>query len=86
LMETVGGVMSGYWEMGNVVIAMIPTSTITRETTMEVTGLFINTSAIIVLFYRIYTSYFLAVSLVAAAAGDADAGGAMLIAVPSRRF
>src|ERR1041385_894630 len=43
---TVGGVMSGYWAIGNVAIAMRPTSTITTDVTMAVTGLFINTSAI----------------------------------------
>jgi hypothetical protein len=45
----VGGVISGYCEMGRVLIAMTPTSTITSDMTMAVTGLFIKTSAIIVL-------------------------------------
>src|SRR5260221_4271900 len=43
---TVGGVMSGYCAIGSVVIAMRPTSTITTDVTIAVTGLFINTSAI----------------------------------------
>jgi hypothetical protein len=49
----VGGVMSGYCEMGRVVMAINPTSTITTDTTMAVTGLFIKTSAIIAFPYGI---------------------------------
>src|SRR5258708_631118 len=44
---TVGGAMSGDWEMGKMLIEIRPTKTITIEMTMAVTGLLINTSAII---------------------------------------
>src|SRR5260221_6228501 len=46
VMLTVGGVISGYCAMGNEDIAISPTSTITIEVTIAVTGLLINTSAI----------------------------------------
>jgi hypothetical protein len=49
LIETVGGVMSGYWDIGNVLIARSPTKTITIDITIAVTGLLIKTSAIILL-------------------------------------
>ena len=48
---TVGGVISGYWATGKVVIAIIPTNTITTDITMAVTGLFIKVSAIIIIFF-----------------------------------
>ena len=50
---TVGGVMSGYWEMGNVLNAISPTSTITTEITIAVTGLLIKVSAIIYLRFKL---------------------------------
>ena len=52
-MFTVGGVMSGYWAIGKVVSAIKPTSTITIEITIAVTGLRIKVSAIN--YYYFYT-------------------------------
>src|SRR5258708_19268160 len=46
VMLTVGGVISGYCAMGNTLIEIMPTNTMTMEMTMAVTGRFINTSAI----------------------------------------
>jgi hypothetical protein len=46
-MVTVGGVISGYCPIGKLLIAKIPTTTITMEITIAVTGLFIKVSAII---------------------------------------
>jgi hypothetical protein len=46
-MVTVGGVISGYCPIGKFVIAKIPTTTITIDITIAVTGLFIKVSAII---------------------------------------
>ena len=43
--ETVGGVMSGYCATGKVIMAINPTSTITMEITMAVTGRLIKVSA-----------------------------------------
>jgi hypothetical protein len=45
--ETTGGVISGYCAIGRLVIEIRPTATITTDMTMDVTGLLINTSAII---------------------------------------
>jgi len=42
----VGGEILGYWLMGNVEIEMIPINVIKMEMTMEVTGLLMNTSEI----------------------------------------
>jgi len=53
---TVGGVMSGYCAIGNVVMAMKPTNTITTEITIAVTGRFINTSEIIFPYYQVLLS------------------------------
>jgi hypothetical protein len=47
-METVGGEISGYWATGRFINEIIPTSTITIDITIAVTGLFIKVSAIIV--------------------------------------
>jgi len=47
LIETVGGDISGYCAIGRLVIEIIPTSTITIEITIAVTGRFIKVSAII---------------------------------------
>src|SRR5437763_16779566 len=47
---TTGGVISGYWLIGKLYNASNPTSTITIEITMAVFGLFINTSAIMLIF------------------------------------
>jgi hypothetical protein len=44
---TVGGVISGYWAIGKVVKDIMPTSTITIEITIAVTGRLIKVSAII---------------------------------------
>src|SRR5580698_408797 len=49
-MVTVGGVISGYWPIGRLLIASMPTTTITIEITIAVTGLRIKVSAIIFLF------------------------------------
>src|SRR3982751_7111856 len=46
-METVGGDMSGYWATGRLTSEISPTSTITTDITIAVTGLFIKVSAII---------------------------------------
>ena len=53
-METVGGVISGYWATGKFVMAIMPTSTITTDITMAVTGLLIKVSAIIILLFNPY--------------------------------
>ena len=43
---TVGGVISGYWAIGKLFIDISPTSTITIEITIAVTGLRMKVSAI----------------------------------------
>src|SRR3954452_3313279 len=54
VMFTVGGVMSGYWATGRVSMAMMPTSTITMEITMAVTGRLIKVSAIMQVSLRVH--------------------------------
>jgi hypothetical protein len=49
-MLTAGGVMSGYCAMGNIVNDINPTSTITIDITIAVTGFFIKVSAIMIYF------------------------------------
>jgi hypothetical protein len=53
-MDTTGGVISGYWAIGRLIIDINPTATITIDITIAVTGLLINTSAIIILSLEAY--------------------------------
>src|ERR1700743_3398006 len=46
---TMGGVISGYWSIGRMVMQIVPVSTSTTEITIAVTGLFINVLAIIMM-------------------------------------
>src|SRR3569833_726975 len=54
VMFTVGGVISGYCATGKVIIAMIPTNTITMEITMAVTGRLIKVSAIMKNYFLVF--------------------------------
>ena len=56
-MVTVGGVISGYCAMGKIDIEIIPTSTITIEITMAVTGFFIKVSAIMIWFDQLSVAF-----------------------------
>ena len=49
--DTDGGVISGYWAIGRIDIAMMPTKTITIDMTMAVTGRLIKVSAIIIMLF-----------------------------------
>ncbi|MNY30845.1 hypothetical protein D3C86_1649750 [compost metagenome] len=51
LIDTVGGVISGYCAIGKLNKAIKPVSTITIDTTIAVTGLLIKVSAIIKMKY-----------------------------------
>jgi hypothetical protein len=46
--DTTGGVISGYWVTGRFRIDKTPTNTIIMEITIEVTGLLMNTSEIMI--------------------------------------
>src|SRR5262245_4363040 len=53
---TVGGEISGYWATGRLIKEIIPTSTMTMDITIAVTGLLIKVSAIITLFLCLLVS------------------------------